>query len=77
MSSLRSIGILLAVIGIGSFILPLFGLQFKLILLPSALLGLPDFASGIIFITAGTVLFLLGRGQKQTKIEPPKSKQAR
>lgn len=63
----KSFGIFLIVLGIGSWILPIFGLQFKLIYIPSLLLGLPQVVSGILFLVVGIILLLLGlRNEKQT-----------
>ena len=66
MASLRGWGILLIVIGVASWVLPLIGRQFPLILLPSALLGIPDYFSGIIFIVIGVILYFLGSKKSRT-----------
>src|SRR5262249_21244013 len=50
-------GLLLIVIGLGSFILPLFNMQFQLINLTG---GDPK-TSGVLFIIAGAVLYLIGQ----------------
>ena len=63
--NIKSWGILLIVLGIGSWILPIFGLQFKLIYLPSLLLGLPQAVSGVIFLVIGIVLVLLPLQKKK------------
>jgi hypothetical protein len=50
-------GLLLIVIGIGSFVLPAIGMQFRLINLAG---GDPS-TSGVLFIVAGAVLYLIGQ----------------
>ena len=50
-------GVLLIVIGIGSFILPAIGMQFRLINLAG---GDPS-TSGVLFIAAGAVLYFIGQ----------------
>lgn len=58
--SLKGWGIILIIIGIGSWILPFFGLQFKLIYLPTLLFGFPEIVSSLLFIVLGAILYYLG-----------------
>ncbi len=67
-SNLKSLGVFLIIIGAGSWILPLFGLQFKLLVIPSLLLGVPEFVSSIIFLVAGVALYYIS-----SKLKAPTS----
>ncbi len=58
-------GLLLVVIGVGSFILPMFGMQFRLVNLAG---GDPS-ASGVLFIIAGAVLYLIGQAL-ESRVRP-------
>lgn len=61
-------GALLIVIGVGSFILPLFGLQFRAI---NAGGGDPS-SSGVLFIVAGGALFFIGQAlERRARPTPP------
>lgn len=60
MAGLKGWGVILVIIGVGSWILPLFGLQFKFLTLFSLLLGVPGYVSSLIFIAIGAVLYYLG-----------------
>jgi hypothetical protein len=59
---MKSWGTLLIVLGIGSFILPMMDIQFKLIQIFGE--GNEKLAGGA-FIAVGAVLFLLGKKQEQ------------
>lgn len=54
-------GTLLVLLGVGSFILPAFGMQFRLI---NAFGGDPS-SSGILFIIVGGVLYLIGQARER------------
>lgn len=63
--SLKSWGITFFIIGIGAWILPYLGLQFKLIMLPSLLFGLPEITSSIFFLVLGIILFIVGLNKEK------------
>ena len=54
-------GILLVLLGVGSFILPAFGMQFRLI---NAFGGDPS-SRGVLFIIVGAVLYLIGKARER------------
>ena len=54
-------GTLLVLLGVGSFILPAFGMQFRLI----NVFGGDPSSSGILFIIVGAVLYLIGQARER------------
>ena len=57
------IGVFLVILGAGSFILPLMGMQFKLVAFVEPYQPIP----GIVAIVAGVALAFFGRGKKDKK----------
>lgn len=56
----KSLGIFLIIMGIGSWVLPLFDRQFVLFIIPMLLLGVSQTVNSILFIVVGIVLYYLG-----------------
>lgn len=66
-------GTLLVLLGVGSFILPAFGMQFRLI---NAFGGDPS-SSGVLFIIVGGVLYFIGQARERGARPAPAPQAAR
>jgi len=65
-------GTLLVLLGVGSFILPAFGMQFRLI----NVFGGDPSSSGVLFIIVGAVLYLVGQARERGGARPTAAPQA-
>ena len=59
MTRLTSAAITFLILGIGSFILPLIGIQFKILIALDALTGGNGWLISLIFILIGAILFVI------------------
>lgn len=78
MAGLKGWGIALVLLGVGSFILPLFGLQFKLLYVLAfipLLLGIPspELVGSLLLIIIGGVLWYIG-SKKEKRPAPQRTR---